>query len=423
MPARRRCSTLAILPTLIALGAMARGAEPARAQETALGPFQPLAASAACTPGGNPLAPLLLPAGYTQAVIASQPGFPDLPDMHTQNETGPQAGRFLYRTHETTSNGAVSQTDLLTLATSVVAQRADWERFDGIAWTPWGTILAAEEALTAGLPDPDVPGATAGLVYEIDPATGAAEARPAIGSRSHEGLRFDGDGNLYGISESSPPTGGYIYKFTPDTPGDLSSGQLFALRVTQAGADRLGAAVWLPLDRDAVKTSSDAAATAAGATGYARPEDVEYTTSSGDAKGKPHVLYVAVTGEARVLGIDLQGRKDQATVFDFVKAGVNAPADFEFPDNLALDEDGNLFITEDPGTAGTTLRGDDVWVAFPTAGRHLARGMFRFASLTDCNAEPTGIYFDLSGSSLYIHAQHRGGDGLDKALKIVRTTP
>jgi secreted PhoX family phosphatase len=343
--------------------------------------------------------------------------------MHTQNETGPQAGRFLYRTHETTSNGAVSQTDLLTLATSVVAQRADWERFDGLAWTPWGTILAAEEALTAGLPDPDVPGATAGLVYEIDPATGAAEARPAIGSRSHEGLRFDGDGNLYGISESSPPTGGYIYKFTPDTPGDLSSGQLFALRVKQAGADRLGAAVWLPLDRDAVKTSSDAAATAAGATGYARPEDVEYTTSSGDAKGKPHVLYVAVTGEARVLGIDLQGRKDQATVFDFVKAGVNAPADFEFPDNLALDEDGNLFITEDPGTAGTTLRGDDVWVAFPTAGRHLARGMFRFASLADCNAEPTGIYFDLSGSSLYIHAQHRGGDGLDKALKIVRTTP
>src|ERR671921_863317 len=74
------------------------------------GPFQfePLPASAVCTPGGNAAQPFILPAGYTQVNIASEPQFPDLPDMNTQNETGPQSGRFLYRSHEIGSNGAVS---------------------------------------------------------------------------------------------------------------------------------------------------------------------------------------------------------------------------------------------------------------------------------------------------------------------------
>jgi uncharacterized protein len=42
----------------------------------------------------------------------------------------------------------------------------------------------------------------------------------------------------------------------------------------------------------------------------------------------------------------------------------------------------------------------------------------RFASLTDCNAEPTGIYFDVHEWALYVDAQHRGGDGNDLAVKI-----
>ncbi len=356
-------------------------------------------------------------------MIATEPGFPDLPDMNVQNETGPRAGRLLYRTHETTTNSAVTVTDLSTLATSLVAQRADWERFDGIVWTPWGTILAAEEVVTAALPDPDFPRAKAGLVYEIDPATGAATVLPAVGARSHEGLRFDRQGNLYGISESSPPTGGYIYKFTPDTPGDLSSGKLFALKITAATGDRVGRAEWVGLPRNAVKIDSDAAATAAGATGYGRPEDVENGTSTGNVRDGRNFLYVAITSELRVLGIDLLDGGTPAFVFDYVKAGMNAPADFEAPDNLALDKDGNLFITEDPGTATTTGRGDDIWVAAPSGGRRPARTTLRFASLTDCIGEPTGVYFDRFGFPLFVNIQHRGGDGFDKALKITRNVP
>src|SRR5439155_30093 len=80
---------------------------------------------------------------------------------------------------------------------------------------------------------------------------------PAIGSRAHEGLRFDPQGNLYGISER---TTGAIFKFVPDRRGDLSAGQLYALRVINDPGDGTGEAVWVALDRDAVRINSDDAA-------------------------------------------------------------------------------------------------------------------------------------------------------------------
>jgi uncharacterized protein len=395
------------------------GSEPSSSPSTLLagsGPFQfePLTSSAACTAGGNAAAPLNLPAGYSQTAVASEPDFPDLPDMNTTNLTGSSAGRFLYRTHETSTNAAVSVTDLETGETHIVAQRADWERFDGIVWTPWSTILAAEEVTVPAAPDPAVPEAEAGLVYEINPSTGAAVARLAVGSRSHEGMRFDNQGNLYGISETNP---GFIFRFVPDRKGDLSSGQLFALRV--AGADKTGEAEWLLLPTEAGQANSVAAATAAGATGYNRPEDVEIGGN---------ILYVAVTGENTVLAIELReptGGTSHGTalVSNFVKAGVNAPSApatdaFTFPDNLALDPAGNLYITEDPGgTAPSKTIGDDIWVATP--GKGVAASVHRFASLTDCDAEPTGVFFSSrNGTTLLVNIQHRGGDGLDKALAV-----
>lgn len=234
--------------------------------------------------------------------------------MHTLNEKGPQAGRFLYRTHEVGSNGAVSATDLWTGETTVLAQRAEWSRLDGIVWTSWGTLLIAEER-------------TGGLVYEIDPHSGAATARPAIGRKSHEGMRFDPQGNLYSISETNP---GYIFKFVPHVQGDLSDGQSYALRIVAPTGDRTGEAQWVALNQADVEVNADNAATAAGATGYNRPEDVEISTSSGNNRGGANTLYVAITG----------------------------PGD-----------NGNLYIAEDPATAPTTGRGDDIWVAVPARSR------------------------------------------------------
>ncbi len=385
--------------------------------------FTPLLTSAVCGPSTEQ--PFVLPAGYAQTVFAREGdgGTLDLWDMNTQNETGPNAGRFLYRTHEIGSNGQVSVTDLETNVTRVLAQRPDWERLDGIVWTPWKTILAAEETVISALKDPSLPAARGGHVYEIDPKTGAAVLRAAVGSRSHEGLRFDPQGNLYGISESSPPAGGYIFKFVPARRGDLSTGQLYALKIVGPTGDRTGEAIWVPLNTAAAALDSDAEATRVGATGYGRPEDVEIFTSTGNQHGG-WTLYVAVTSENRVLGVDLRepaGGRDHATafVYDYVRPGLNVSDDFRSPDNLALDKAGNLYIAEDPSTPP----GADIWVATPgKGGQHRsADTTVRFASLIDCAAEPSGIYFDKRSWTLFVHVQHRGGpDPRDLAVKIER---
>lgn len=380
--------------------------------------FEPLSVSAEC--GSQPLdSPFVLPEGFKQTIIEteeSDPDFDDLPDMNQMNERQ-QTGRLLYRTHEVSQNGSISVTDLKTGETTVLAQRPDWERLDGLKWTPWGTLLAAEEVGPTTIPDPDFPEAVNGLVYEIDPETGDAVARPAVGSLAHEGIGIDPAGNVYIIDEFA---NGGIFKFVPDKRGDLDSGQLYVLRVVDedtAPGDKTGEAVWIPLDRDAVQIDARSAALASNATAYNRPEDVEIIHN---------VLYVAITGEDRVLAIDLKGPEPFVT--EFVRAGLNVPVEvdsdggsdevtgFANPDNLAVDNTGNLYIAEDnsPG---------DIWVATPDVdGDGMADQVVLFASLSDCRAEPTGILFGVAkeDKTLFVNVQH-AGDGNDKAMAIRET--
>ena len=97
------------------------------ARRGAAGPFtfEPLASSASCVVGGA-----VLP----ERAAFRAPGrlHPDCPgarrrwgatdnwDMNTLNETGPSAGQFLFRSHETLANGQISVTDLHTGLTRVL---------------------------------------------------------------------------------------------------------------------------------------------------------------------------------------------------------------------------------------------------------------------------------------------------------------
>jgi hypothetical protein len=398
-------------------------------------PIVPLTGAAAClNPAVPQLTPLQLPAGFAQAIIGRQSDLVTTStevnfDMITLNETGPQAGRYLYRTHEVDTWAALSRIDLWTGASELVVEREDWEAFDGLVWTPWGTILMAEERIEADEPDPDYPAIERGLVYEYYPATGNVVARPALGARSHEGLRFDAQGNLYGISESrgianagDPGESGAIFKFVPDRRGDLSSGRLYALRVLSG---RTGPAVWELLNLDPVTFDSDDAAQAVGATGWDRPEDLETMTSTGNASGGNGVLYVAVTESSNlaqnnglVLKIELNG--NNAIVSNYVEPGVNVPGEsggdagtgFDDPDNLALGPNGDLYITEDDSPS-------DIWVARgkgPVAGE-----VDLFARLLDCSAETTGIYFSKNGQTLWVNSQHAAlNNGEDLTIAITR---
>ncbi|MFC5789269.1 alkaline phosphatase PhoX [Agromyces tardus] len=367
--------------------------------------FEPLAASAYEQESQDWDVPYLLPDGYIQTLVSDEttldvyPGAPDLHDMNALNESGVDAGRYLYNTYEVATHSVLGATDLRTGASKVIADGADWgfdwRHLDGIRWTPWGTLLFDEET----------PG---GHVYEAvladgDPSTIVdVRERPQVGALRHEGIDVGADGAVYVVDERD---GGSIFRFVPDVPGDLSAGTLSALRLTalddaaqawdpDAIDRKVGAFEWVALDRAAVASDADAAANSVAATEFGRPEDVEIIGET---------LYVANTSEDRVIAIDLAER----TVSGFVEAGVNVPVEEEgvvtglrFPDNLAEGPDGALWIVEDNAFS-------DIYRAAPDRdGDGRADRVDLFGSLVDQGAESTGITFGTDPMVVYVSVQH-----------------
>jgi secreted PhoX family phosphatase len=371
----------------------------------------------------DPAAPWKLPKGFTQSVVSDETslnvydgGRNDWPDMNTTNETGPQAGRFMYRAHELRlpgslpEGGAVSVIDLKTGETKLIANDPSWNAVDGIRWTPWGTVLFAEE--TGG-----------GRLFEIElnedmMSAAAINDRPAVGRIAHEGIDLDADGNVYVVDEfrgrtsdcnGMTPCGGGIYKFVPNSYGDLSAGDLYVLGIeADTRRDGTGQGVWLgPID----PANAREAGSMAGGQSYQRPEDIEVI---GDT------LYVAVTEgprdeygkemfDGRVLSINLKTMK----VANFIKPGVNVPVEINKPgqagfqtgfdsvDNLAEAPNGDLVVIEDNVPS-------DIWFASKHTDEFGASKKVKlFASLSDPGAEGTGLYFSPNDpNTLYVNVQH-----------------
>ena len=440
----------------LALTLLAAFAAQAHAGSTVNGPmsFDPIAASAYGMESDADIAtaPWRIPEGYVQSIVSDETDLDiyvgtDWNDMNTTNESGKHAGRYLYRTHEVRggavgddrnslrndggSGGAVSVVDLKTGVAREIVGRADWEALDGIVWTPWQTILFAEEAATTARPDPDAPQATAGLVYELKldkhdrMAAESVTVRPMLGALAHEGIEIDAEGNVYVIDEDRK---GAIYKFVPTHYGDLSSGQLYALRV--AGGAKTGAAEWVALDMAQAQIRANVAARAVVATEYCRPEDIERIDST---------LYVALTCEdiddpantsgknaagynvGAVLAVEL-GEKTSAKYV--VASGKNTPYEnhatattgFAKVDNLANGPDGKLWMVEDNDYS-------DIWVYDPRSedanGDGYRDGVHLFASLKDKPAEGSGIYFGKDPDTLFVNVQH-SGTGNDKTMAITK---
>ncbi len=379
--------------------------------------FQPITGSAYGQTSPDWTDPVIAPQGFTQRLVADETvldiyggGADDLTDMNTVNETGRRDGRYLYRTHEVGSNGALSVVNLKTGEARILTQREDWRRLDGLRWTPWGTLLFAEET-------------TGGRLFEAfldrkDPTkVTRVEERRELGILRHEGIEALPDGTVFVIDELN---GGSIYKFEPARRGDLSDGQLYALKLTglsdadqkwnQATIDKkVGAFEWVALEMEQAVVDADAAANAVNATEFGRPEDVEVIGNT---------LYVANTSENRVVAIDLR----RNVLSGFVQAGVNAPVEnrdanvtgFRSPDNLAQGPDGRLWIVEDNFAS-------DIWVAGQDSNRDgVADKVELFASLKDPEAEISGIYFGKDPKTLFFNVQHPAKPNADGTWKISR---
>ena len=288
----------------------------------------------------------------------------------------------------------------------------------------WGTLLTGEET-------------TGGRLFEIqnpwasNPAGANIRWLTAVPIMAHEGIRFDSAGNLYTVDENNS---GSVYKFVPSTYGDLSSGQAFVLKVdsydgsfagenwNSAGntaASRDGVATWVPLtDASGVPltttdpfltsnsdTGGRAAGDEVGATPYGRPEDMVISSTSGK-----EILYFTATSEPVVYSVELNygGLSNKANVKKFVSrdtinlaTGAPVGSELASPDNLAVDENGLIYVIEDQGPPNS-----DVWQAVDADGDGVAESVARFLTQGITGSEPTGLIFDPNTKRAIIAVQH-----------------
>ncbi|SEA47248.1 alkaline phosphatase PhoX [Nitrosospira multiformis] len=339
-------------------------------------------------------------------------------DMITANETGPNAGRYLFTPFETSMAG-VQRIDLASGITKTLVHPGtqDFVSGDASRWTPWGSYVTAEESWGTG--------STKGRLFELTnpvSATGTGDAnfvfRSILPRVSHEGLAFDKNNNLYFVDELN---GGSIYKYVSANPtasngGDyFAAGQTFAMAVNGGGnANAVGSVTWTPIT-DATggalpgisalnaDGTIDGRATAdmVNATEYQRPEDIEIKTlANGD-----QILFVATTTTNEVYSINLDANNAQLFVSRDTLDQANGTAvgtALASPDNLAIDAAGNIYVIEDqPGGRA------DIWFAQDANHDGVAESLGRWASMSTVGAEPTGLYFDKFNPNVaYVNIQH-----------------
>ena len=414
--------------------------------------FTPLTASAG--PAANEAVPITFGnAAFQQRSIADRTtqlaaGVPNSGawDMITLNETGPWKGRFLFTVFETGQSG-VQRQDLRTGRTETIwyaPAAGDAVSFDASFWTPWGTLVTAEESWCS-----NAAGCTtsrAGRLFELtnpltapgisNPVTAASNAgasffhRNVVPRVSHEGIQFDSDWNMYFIDELN---GGSLYRYTPAASkwqiqlgrkGYFEAGQTFVLRVGDGMTpNATGAYTWVPItdangaalpgaititDPNGV-TSVDARNTtdlpAFKGTDYQRPEDLQIQV----AKGRER-LYVATTTTHEVYMLDLKAKTigvfaNTATRDLATNAAVGGG--LANPDNLAIDHDNNIYVIEDRNGGSD----DDIWFAkdLNKDGDLLdaGEGLGRWASNGTPGSEFTGLYFDpFNKRRAWVNIQH-----------------
>ena len=286
---------------------------------------------------------------------------------------------------------------------------------------------------------------TAPAIYEpVGPTSndGAEMVHQNIMPRvSHEGLQFDKAGNLYFVDELN---GGCLYKYTPAAPywavlfgraDYFAAGQSFVLRVGDGNTpNATGDYQWValtdkfgkPLPGTVTATDGNGATSLDGratpdlaafkCTDYQRPEDSQIQS----VRGREY-LYVTTTTTNEVYRLDLQAKKisvftNRSTIDLATGAAVGSA--FASPDNLALDNEGNVYIIEDRNGGSD----DDIWFAkdLNMDGDLLdaGEGIGRWASNGTIGSEFSGLYFDpFNDDRAWVNIQHPDSDN-DRTIEI-----
>ncbi len=331
---------------------------------------------------------------------------------------------------------------------------------DPIRRTPWGTIVAGEEAGTKGriieILDPvhttNVAVPASGFGATSDPTH--VVSRPALGQFSFEGLGILPNGVVYYTDENRPGSGGLgnpggaVVKFIPSTlwnPSNPSiasldqspwaAGSIYGLRLGRNGnntdvgqGNEYGRGVWVEITGTA-PINLRAAAKDLKLTSFYRPEDMSVDLK---ALKEGNVRVCGTNTGQDVPGLEgdnhwgevycLTDESVEAASATAIDTGINIASipeyqplilgtgDFAMPDNIDIQPGRGLFVmTEDgEGPIYSPPRNNDIWACLDDGedSDHLSDGCIKAATLNDLTAEPTGGFFDGTGRRYFISIQH-----------------
>jgi len=276
--------------------------------------------------------------------------------------------------------------------------------------TPWGTSLSAEE--TRDTFDLNGDGyLDAGWLVEIDPITkevmkynGGNKQQKlwAMGRMAHENACVASDSVTVYFGEDY--SDGCFYKYVANVPANLSSGTLYVLKMdstlstTGAPLKSTGTWVQVPNNTKAKRNYIYDAAIGLGGTPFNGVEDGEI--------GPDTLIYFTSKAYGRVYRFKDNGTG--VTNFEtFVGGGVSYTINHKGGnssvawgignDNLAFDNEGNLWVFQDGGN-------NYIWVV--KKGHTQASPKVQLFGCVPTGSEPTGITFSPDNRFMFMSIQH-----------------
>jgi secreted PhoX family phosphatase len=277
--------------------------------------------------------------------------------------------------------------------------------------TPWNTWISCEEIVTS--PD-DVYAKHHGYVFEVPATTemGVATPRPikAMGRFNHEAIAVDPDSDVIYLTEDEHE--GLLYRFIPNTPGQLSNGGTlqalaikgnpsFDTRNWESRTVELSQKLdveWIDLDNiDNPNGGLRFRGYEDGAARFARGEGMWY--------GNDGIYFACTNGGPEKLGqiwkytpSDAEASENESespgTLELFVESMDSSI--IENADNLTVAPWGDLIVCEDcdekQDLKGVTPEGE----------------VYNFGRNAKSNSELAGATFSPDGSTLFMNIQHSG---------------
>ncbi|MFS4428531.1 alkaline phosphatase PhoX [Chryseobacterium sp. S90] len=278
--------------------------------------------------------------------------------------------------------------------------------------TPWGTVVTAEESVTSN--DVNNDGyKDYGWLVEIDPATAQVISKNTDGSKgklwqmgimNHENVVVNNAGTTAYYGEDGGTH--MVYKYVMDTPNNLSSGNLYVLKLDQGlstAGDPVGTtATWVqvPNKTKADQNNTASLAQSLGGTKFNGVEDVDISPLDGK-------IYFTAKGLDRVYRLQDNGTTASqvetfvgggSSVYSFNTAqGMKSEAWGDGNDNLTFDELGNLWVLQDGGK-------NYIWVIAPDHTQ--ANPKVKLFASMPAGSEPTGLTFTPDHKFGFFSIQH-----------------